>query len=139
MTVLKLAEKLAEPSRFLIVDDEIEVCTGLARGLAKLGCTAKVVHSGAAAIEAIQQERFSGVLLDIRMKGLTGIDVIREMRRLKIDVPVLIVTGFPNEEVYQLIDTYGALAVIVKPFSITELTDTLKRYFSIFNVRYLKA
>lgn len=136
MTVLKLAEKLAKPSHFLIVDDEASICSVLAHGLARLGCTSRVANDGASALEALAEDQFSGVLLDIRMIGMTGFEVIKEMRRLNIDVPVLIITGFPDDDVYKLINTYGALAVIVKPITLEDLVSLLKRYFSIFNVRH---
>jgi len=136
MTVLKLAEKLAKPSHFLIVDDEASVCSVLAFGLARLGCTSRVANDGASALRALAEDQFSGVLLDIRMVGMTGFEVIKEMRRLDINVPVLIITGFPDDDVYRLIDSYGALAVIVKPITLEDLVTLLKRYFSIFNVRH---
>lgn len=136
LSVLKLAEKLAEPAHFLVVDDEPDVCACLANALENLGCRATVVHDGKSALNALGNTRFAGVLLDIYMEGINGFDVIEEMKRSGLNVPVLVITGYPKREIFQLIETYGVLAVVVKPFSTEELTLTLKRYFSIFNVRH---
>ena len=136
MTVIKLAEKLAKPARFLLVDDEPDICTSLEAVLKRLGCECKAVHDGVIALELLKVESFVGILLDIKMAGITGFDVLKEMKEQKFDVPVIIITGFPSPDVYHLMDSYGVLAVVVKPFSLEELTDTLERFFSIFNVKH---
>lgn len=133
--VRELAERLAEPSRILIVDDDPSVCNVLEQCVKRLGCSVKSVQTGEAAIEAASSEPFSGVLLDIRMPTIDGFGVLKALKQKSVDVPVIVLTGYPEEKVYKLMETYGVLAVLSKPVLCDELTESLQRYFRIFRLR----
>jgi DNA-binding response OmpR family regulator len=136
LTALEIAYKFAEPAKFLIVDDEPHVCDLLVRCLTLIGCDADYVTRGTVALDELRSKRYSGVLLDIKMPDMNGHEVLAEMKKLGITVPVIIVTGFPSEAVSKATEAYGVLAVISKPFTIRTLAATLSRYCTIFNIRH---
>lgn len=136
MSVMQLAEMLAKPARILVVDDDVLLCEIVERCLRDMGCESFVVHTGHDALDVLQNERFDGVLLDIRLPDIDGDHVVKVMRERQIDIPVMVVTGYPNPEVYKLIDRFGVVAVITKPVSYADLAADLRRYFLIFKVKH---
>lgn len=139
MTVLQLATKLAEPARILIVDDDVPVCRLLQRCLTDIGCATETAHSGFEALHALATQKFDGVLLDIRIPEPDGFAVVEDLRDKGIDIPVIVITGYPDERVYRLIDRFGVLAVIAKPIGYDEMVQALRRYFSIFKLKHRPA
>ena len=136
LTALEIAYKLAEPSKFLIVDDDLSACDLLQSCLAYIGCDSDSVMRGDSAIDALCKRRYSGVFLDMRMPGMSGQDVLSQMQCLNLHLPVIIVTGYPSDVTRELMD-FGVLALILKPFTIETLTATIARYCSIFKIRHL--
>jgi CheY-like chemotaxis protein len=66
--------------RVLVVDDEAAIRTALSRFLKMRGFHAVPVASGAAALEAMQQQHFEGMVCDVRMPGMTGLELIAPAR-----------------------------------------------------------
>lgn len=135
MTVIQLAEKLAAPPRLLVVDDDEAIRRLVEHSLQKLGCEPVAVGDGDQAIQRLAQESFAGVILDLRLPGKSGYDVLKWLRENGLCVPVVVITGYPDEDAYRLVELYGVLAVLVKPFTPETLITTLRRYFNIFKLR----
>lgn len=135
MNVLQLAEKLAEPARILIVDDDEAVCHMLKKCLLDIGCTAEIANNGFEALHALATRKFDGVLLDIRIPEPDGCAVVEDMRSKGLNIPVIVITGYPDDRVYRLIDRFGVLAVITKPIGYASLIYELRRCFSIFKLK----
>lgn len=135
-TVLELAEMMAKPSRLLIIEDDEQTCNLIHRILLQIGCETDYVHTGEDGLLAVTKNAYAGILLDIRLPGMDGYALLQELKRLRIDIPVIVITGYPDENVYKLTETYGVLAIVNKPFSNKELTETLRRYLSIFGIRH---
>ncbi|MEA2151569.1 MAG: hypothetical protein QOD69_3399, partial [Solirubrobacteraceae bacterium] len=107
--------------RVLVVDDEPALAALIAEQLQPLGIEAVQVHSGAAALTRLRSERFDAMTLDILMPGMTGLDVLREVRadpRLG-DLPVIFVSVSSNLPALE-----GEWAV-AKPIDRNRLTDVL--------------
>jgi len=77
----------------LIVDDEVKVRSYLSRLLLKRGFTVQVAAEGKAALEQVVAYDVDVVLLDVLMPGLSGLDVLPEIKRLKPDTEVIMLTG----------------------------------------------
>jgi two-component system, response regulator, stage 0 sporulation protein F len=102
--------------RILVVDDEAPVREVLTEYFATEGYAVEVAASGIEALTAIRDGRADLVLLDVRMPGLDGIQVLRRIRELTESVPVIMVTA--NEDVGLAKETLrlGAFDYVAKPF-----------------------
>ena len=113
----------------LIVDDEEmirEVSTAM---FAELGFEAVIANGGeeALCIFRKQYERINLVLLDYCMPGMDGIAVFRELRIIRPDIPVLLASGYSEEEVAERFKGLGLNGFIQKPFNPKRLGDEVKR------------
>src|SRR5262245_53511713 len=102
--------------RILVVDDEATVREVLTEYLSTEGYAVESAGSGVEALTAVRGGRADLVLLDVRMPGLDGIQVLRRIRELRTDIPVIMVTA--NEDVGLAKETLklGAFDYVAKPF-----------------------
>ena len=102
--------------RILVVDDEAPIREVLTEYFATEGYAVEAATSGIEALTAIRSRRADLVLLDVRMPGLDGVQVLRRIRELDDTVPVIMVTA--NEDVGLAKETLklGAFDYIAKPF-----------------------
>ncbi|PYM93150.1 MAG: DNA-binding response regulator [Candidatus Rokuibacteriota bacterium] len=102
--------------RILVVDDEAPIREVLTEYFATEGYAVEAATSGVEALTAIRGRRADLVLLDVRMPGLDGVQVLRRIRELDDSVPVIMVTA--NEDVGLAKETLklGAFDYIAKPF-----------------------
>jgi DNA-binding NtrC family response regulator len=117
----------ASRGKVLIVDDDPEF-GGVASELVKVeGFNARLVRSGAEAIEAIGSESFDVVLLDLLLGDASGIDVLREIRAQSPQLPVIVVTAHGSIESAAEAVRAEAFDYIGKPFRAAELILALRR------------
>jgi DNA-binding response OmpR family regulator len=102
--------------RILIVDDEPPVLDVLSEYFATQGFAVETASSGAEALSAVKRERPHLVLLDVRMPGMDGVEVLRRLREDEHDIAVIMVTA--NEDVALARETLklGAFDYVAKPF-----------------------
>jgi two-component system response regulator HydG len=117
----------SKPAKVLIVDDNEAHAEALADGLEVEGYRCRSVHSGSEAIQSLSEESFDAVLTDLVMPDLSGIDVLKEARRLQPEAAVLLVTG--HESVKTAVDAlrHGAADYLTKPVDITEMRARVAR------------
>ena len=82
--------------RVLVVDDEASLRRVFARVLENEGHTVVEAADGLQAVEAVMKQQFDAILADIRMPGMTGIQLLRRVREHDQDVPVVLITGNPS-------------------------------------------
>ena len=78
----------------LVVDDEAVIRDGLLRILNGDRFSVEVCRSGHAAIELLQQKEYDLIITDLKMPGMNGIEVLKAVRALQPDVPVVMITGY---------------------------------------------
>jgi len=105
----------------LIVDDEISVRESL-RQILKPFYVVHTAADGKEALDCIQREQIDLVTLDLKMPGLSGIDVLREIKKVKEDVEVIIITAYGTSDNAGDAIYYGAGDFIVKPFNVSDVT-----------------
>ena len=107
--------------RILVVEDERRVASFVSRALRENSYTVDLAETGEKAIEMATATPYDGILLDIRLPGLSGIQVCRELRESKIDTPILMLTarGLVEQRVEGL--DAGADDYLTKPFAVAEL------------------
>ena len=110
----------------LIVDDEAAIRFGVSEALSYAGYEVEAVGDGEEALQRIGARRFEAVLSDISMPGMDGVELLRRVRRLDFDLPVILLTGDPRlETAIQAVDA-GALRYLQKPVSTAEIESALE-------------
>ena len=113
--------------RVLIADDDRMMVRTLCDVLRAHGWNVTGVHSGEAAVEQVAAEQFDVVLMDVRMEGITGVDALREMKRLRPRLQVVLMTAYSAAELLAQAEREGALQVLSKPVAIPGLIEILGR------------
>jgi two-component system KDP operon response regulator KdpE len=107
-------------SRILVVDDEPQLRRALRATLSALGFVVAGAESGEAALEMVRAEKFDLILLDINMRGLSGLETCRALRA-RSDVSILMLTvRNRTEDKIEALDA-GADGYVTKPFDVNEL------------------
>ncbi|MFZ2948020.1 MAG: sigma-54 dependent transcriptional regulator, partial [Desulfuromonadaceae bacterium] len=111
----------------LVVDDEEVIREGLHRILNDECFRVETCNSGHAAIELLQQKEFRLIITDLKMPGMNGIEVLKVVKTLQPDVPVIMVTG--HATVVTAVDAmkHGAADYIAKPFTPRQILDMVER------------
>jgi DNA-binding NtrC family response regulator len=119
---------MAQKGTILVVDDE----TGPRESLRMILKPLYDVHTAADGQEALQfigNENVDLVTLDLRMPGLSGIEVLREIKKLKNDIEVIIITGYGTLANAQEAIRYGAVDFISKPFNVADVIGIISKSF----------
>lgn len=112
--------------RILIIDDEPSVCKVIARVLASKGMAPEVAYGGEEALALMERTKFDAVVLDIKMDGMDGFEVLARIRETNLDVPVVILSA--NNENYNMLLGLesGADDYMTKPFDPTFLAAKIQ-------------
>ena len=117
---------MTEQSTVLVVDDEIGPRESL-RVILKPDYQVLVASEGEQAVQLIEQQAVDVVLLDLRMPGLSGIQVLEKIKATNPAIEVIVVTGYASYESVLEGLRLRAFDYISKPFSIPHLRDVVKR------------
>lgn len=103
--------------RVLIVDDDEAVLTMLYKVIKSNGIEADTASNGRTALDLVSQKNYDLILLDVNMHGMDGFQVIEELRRKKVNIPIIVVSG--RVEDYDMLYglDIGADDYITKPFN----------------------
>ena len=116
------------PQTALIVDDEKPIRYILAQCLNKMGYECIDVGSGQAALEQLARQKFQLVMLDVKMPGINGFEVMKRIRASYPDTCVVMLSALSDPDVAgQAITSLGADAFISKPLRLDELRTTIRR------------
>jgi two-component system nitrogen regulation response regulator GlnG len=111
----------AEPARILVADDEPSIRFVLQETLEQSGYQVVAVEDGAQAFEALASGGFQIAFLDIRMPGLSGLELLDRARTLGVDTAIVIITAQNTFENAVEAMKRGALDYLVKPFGMAEV------------------
>jgi excisionase family DNA binding protein len=104
--------------RVLVVDDEAAIRDLLAKTLALAEYEIDLAPDGRSALDRLRMIPYDLLITDLKMPGVDGLTVIREARRLKTDLPVIIITGFSNEASAIEAVNLGVSGYLTKPFRV---------------------
>lgn len=113
------------PDKILIVDDEKPLCDSVVRLLQRKNYDAEAAESGAKALQKLAEQTFDLVLLDIKMPGMSGLEVLRRAREINPEIMALFMTGYGTVENAIEALELGALGFVRKPVPIDELVSTI--------------
>lgn len=109
------------PLHILLADDEKIVHQTIGDYLGKLGHSVDSVYDGAAALGAIEKNRYALALVDVRMPRLDGIDAFRQVRRHREGVRIIMMSAYGTDELKQMALEEGAIAFLDKPLSVEKV------------------
>ncbi|MBN1652748.1 MAG: response regulator [Deltaproteobacteria bacterium] len=112
--------------RILLVDDELELVTALAERLVLRGIDADWALSGEQALEKVRAAEYDAAVLDYKMPGMSGLEVIRKITLIRPDMKFIIVTGHASEQDDRVCRDAGACFYLMKPLKIEALIERLK-------------
>jgi EAL domain-containing protein (putative c-di-GMP-specific phosphodiesterase class I) len=113
------------PARVLVVDDEALVLRSLQRLLEHAGYDVVVASDGLRGAALAAGGGFDVILSDIAMPGLDGLGLLRKVRETDADVPIILLTGQPDDARARLAVEHGALMYLVKPVDVRSLGQLL--------------
>ncbi|AJY70353.1 hypothetical protein RW64_12565 [Geobacter sulfurreducens] len=111
----------------LVVDDEAIIREGLRRILEKEGYHVETSASGQIALERLQDENYGLVITDLKMPGMSGMEVLKAIKVLQPEVPVIIITGFSTVDTAVEAMKNGAFDYIAKPFTPDQITEKVRK------------
>jgi excisionase family DNA binding protein len=107
--------------RVLVVDDEASIRDLLAKTLALAEYDVDVAPDGRSALERMRMNPYDLLIADLKMPGMDGLTVIREAKRYRADLPVIIITGFSTESSAIEAVNLGVAGYLTKPFRVPQV------------------
>jgi DNA-binding response OmpR family regulator len=124
--VLRMEEDSGQP-RVLVVDDDPALQALFKQFLKKANLGRLVLGSGADAIATAKTQRFDLVFLDLNLPDVPGDEVYLQLKALYPDLPIIVITGYPDSEVLGRILSTGPVTVIKKPLEFDQLNKAVKQ------------
>jgi DNA-binding NtrC family response regulator len=109
--------------RILIVDDEEDLTWSISRKLSRDQDNLEITcaNSGLSALEMLSNRRYDLMITDLRMPGLSGWQLLDEVKKKYPDTPVIVMTAYGSLEVQEALKQWGETGYIEKPFEINDL------------------
>jgi CheY-like chemotaxis protein len=120
-------KKAGEMKPILVVDDETILRESLRDWFTHAGYTVKAVANGEDALEAIREQDFGVAILDIKLPGKTGIEILREARAIKPQLRGILITAYPSWETAVESMKLGAIDYLPKPFNLDTLEGLIRK------------
>lgn len=115
----------------LVIDDEELIRALFKESLEELGHRVVTARNGSEGLELVKQRDFDLVFLDLKMPGMDGAEVFRQIRTIKPDLPVTIITGYPDSDMMARALAQGPFGVMQKPFDDADIAIAIKSFLRI--------
>jgi CheY-like chemotaxis protein len=115
------------PSRVLLVDDEREFVQTLSERLEMRDVGSAVAYDGESALQMVRDDEPDVMILDLKMPGIDGIEVLRRVKESDPHIEVIILTGHGSDDDCKTCMELGAFAYLQKPVDIDALSETLRK------------
>jgi DNA-binding response OmpR family regulator len=112
--------------KVLLVDDEEEMVTALAERLSLRDIEADWVTCGVDAISRARQNRYDVFVLDVKMPGMSGLEIMEKIQEIKPDAKIIFLTGHGSVEDHEAGKRAGASFYLMKPLDIQVLIDRMR-------------
>jgi two-component system response regulator HydG len=111
----------AESPKILVVDDEPDICRNMADILGELGYHVETAHDGLSALEMVRRTPFDVALLDLKMPGMDGLTLYRELKKVRAGTVAMLVTAYASGSTAEEALNAGAWRVVPKPVDFPRL------------------
>lgn len=113
--------------RILVVDDEASIRELLSKTLALAEYDVDTAPDGRAGVERLRLGHYDLLIADLKMPGMDGLSLIREAKRFRTDLPVIIITGFSTESSAIEAVNLGVAGYLTKPFRVPQVLAAAAR------------
>lgn len=115
-------------ARILVVDDERQLVYSLRQTLLMeiAGVEVDAAYSGEEALSHMADSSYDLIIADLRMPGFSGLDLIKGVRYVDQDVPILLMTGYGSSSLKAQAVALGATSYIDKPFDVDEMLQSIR-------------
>ena len=113
--------------RILVVEDDPEMRSLLKDFMEEEGIEVASVEDGSEAFRRLARENFDLIITDIRMPGLSGLDILPGLKQIRPRSPVIAITAFGSEEIHRRAMENGADAYLEKPLHLAELKKLVQQ------------
>ncbi|WP_027408046.1 response regulator [Anoxybacteroides tepidamans] len=117
-------------NKLLIVDDQYGIRILLNEVFQREGYTTFQAANGVQALEIVQKHQPDLVLLDMKIPGMDGIEILKRIKAMNQYIKVIIMTAYGELDMIQETKELGAIMHFAKPFDIDELREAVKKYIS---------
>lgn len=118
-----------EGFRVLVVDDELDFLETIVKRLQRRKIDVAGVESGKAALDLLEHQHFDVVILDVRMPGMDGLETLKEMKKKRPLMEVIMLTGHASVESGMQGMQLGAFDYVMKPASISDLLEKIQQAY----------
>ncbi len=118
----------SDRAEILIIDDDSLVCTLFEDALKANGFGVTTADDPIKGLELVKSGDYSMVFLDLKMPGMDGAELFRQIRAAKRDLPVTIITGFPDGDLMMKALAHGPFGVMRKPFTESDILTAVNSY-----------
>ena len=125
--VNRTATTINSHNSVLIIDDDIKLCNVLSLVINKAGYTTYTANDGRTGIEMLHKESPAVVVLDLRMPGMDGIEVLKQIKKISSETPVIIITAYSRVQSAVEAIKLGAYDYLSKPFDNDEIVITVQK------------
>jgi DNA-binding response OmpR family regulator len=116
-----------ETPNILVVDDTEAICSALRDLLTMNGYAVRTAPSGERALQIMESAEMDLIITDLKMGGMSGLDLLKQVKQLKPSLPVVILTGFGDMDSVIAAMRAGVADYLKKPFSVNEVLEVVRR------------
>src|SRR6266436_2049747 len=113
--------------RMLVVDDEVDTFRNLSDILTDLGYHVDIAHDGSTALDLVRRHGYDVALLDLKMPGMDGVTLYREIKRLCAGTVAIIVSAYASSATAEEALTAGAWQIVAKPIDFPKLLGLVEQ------------
>ena len=115
----------------IVIDDDESICSLIKDTLEGEGFDIITISDPFKGLEMVKNNSYDMVFLDLKMPGMDGAELLRQIRLTKPNMPVNVITGFRDSELMTKALAYGPMGVIGKPFTPSEIITAVNNYIRI--------
>lgn len=113
--------------KIIIIDDDSLILRSIEKQLNKENFEIELINDPLAGLKRLENEKYSLLICDIRMKPITGLELLKIIKSTQPDIPVIIMTGFIDDGIMEKAKEIGYDDYLIKPFRKKSLTDSINR------------
>lgn len=118
----------AKKAVVLVIDDDESICSLFKDILDSKGHTTITASESSRGLELVKANNCDLVFLDLKMPGVNGAELLKQIREVKPDLPVTIITGYPESDLMAEALTYGPFSIMSKPFRSSDVITAVENY-----------
>jgi excisionase family DNA binding protein len=123
-----LRQNITRVASILVIDDEETICSLFKDTLEGEGHSVTTVNDSNKGLELVKSNTYDFVFLDLKMPGMDGAELFKQIKKAKPSLPVTIVTAYPESDLMAKALAHGPLGVIGKPFRGSDIVTAVNNY-----------